>query len=109
MIRFWGRTHPQDTPYGPPVPLYVLSEYFEPETLPQKQASTSAFATYKADFAIMHFTLRLFDGKLIIESVTLFTDDSKRSNRNITQAFEKKKDNIEQDGGGQPATRPESK
>ena len=88
-IRFWGRTHPQDTPFGPPDALFVLSDYSEAANRSSKPPIATAFATHKADFAMLHFTLRLSDQGLRIEGVTLFTDDSKRSNRIMVETFKK--------------------
>lgn len=95
MIRFWGKTHPKDTPSGPPEPLYVLSDHSEAENRLQKQPDAVAFATHKADFAISHFTLRLSEGRLSAEQVTLFTDDSKRSNRIMVETFKKEKNDAD--------------
>jgi hypothetical protein len=99
-IRVWGRTHPQDTPHGPPDALFVLSDVSEQENRPSKPLPAVAFATHKADFAIYHFTLRLSEGKLTIEKVTLFLDDSKRSNRIEVHTFKKDIANAEQGGRG---------
>lgn len=88
-IRFWGRTSPQDTPFGPPNELFVLSNHSEAANRPSKPLIATAFATHKAAFAIKHFTLRLSDEGLRIEGITLFTDDSKRSNRIIVETFKK--------------------
>lgn len=88
-VRFWGRTHPQDTPFGPPDPLFVLSNHSEAANRPAKPPIATAFATHKADFAIYHFTLRLSEEGLRIEAITLFTDDSKRSDRIVIETYKK--------------------
>jgi len=88
-IRIWGRTHPQDTPFGPPDELLVLSNHSDPANRPPTPSIATAFATHKADFAIRHFTLRLSDDGLRIEGVTVFTDDSKRSHRIIVETYKK--------------------
>ena len=87
-IRFWGRTHPQDTSFGPEA-LYVLSDHSEPAHRPQQPPIATAFATHRADFAIEHFTLRLSDEGLSLEGITLFTDASKRSNRIAVETFKR--------------------
>ena len=89
-IRFWGRTHPQDTPFGPPDALFVLSDYSGTVNRVSKLPVAIAFSTHKSDFAIHHFTLRLSDGELRIESITLFTDNSKRSNRIMVETYKVK-------------------
>ena len=90
QIRFWGRTGSQDTPFSPVDALFVLSDYSERALHPPKPPTTIAFATHQAGFAIKHFTLRLTDDGLRIEAVTLFTDDSRRSNRTQVETYRKK-------------------
>jgi hypothetical protein len=88
-IRFWGRTAPRDTPFGPPDELLVLSNHSDPANRPPTPSIATAFATHKADFAIRHFTLRLSGDGLRIEGVTLYTDGSKRSNRIVVETYKK--------------------
>ena len=83
----WGRTHPEDTPFGPPDPLRVLSRRSDRQPAPE--AKVVAFATHRADFALKYFTLTFRDGKLDLEEVTVFTDGSGRSNRIYYATFAK--------------------
>ena len=87
-IQPWGRTHPHDTPFGPPDPLLVLSRYSDRQPAPEGKAF--AFATHKADFAMKFFTLTLRDRELDLEEVTVFTDNSGRSNRVYYATFAKR-------------------
>ena len=87
VIRFWGRTSPKDSPFGPPDPLLILSSHTDTE-LP-KDFKEIAFATHKADFALKHFTLKLRDDTIHLEGVTIFSDSSGRSNRISTATFKK--------------------
>ena len=88
QVRLWGRTHPQDSPFGPPDPLRVLSTHADGGKPPEAQAV--AFSTHKADFALVHTTLRLRGDTLHLEQVTLFTDDSGRSDRMYHATFTKR-------------------
>jgi hypothetical protein len=67
----------------------VLSNHSEAANRPSKPLIATAFATHKAAFAMYYFTLRLSDEGLRIERVTLFTDDSKRSNRIMVETYKK--------------------
>lgn len=86
-IRIWGRTLPKDSPYGPPDKLNVLSPRADIEVATKDTAV--AFATHTADFAIKHFTLRLRDDVIHLEGITIFTDESGRSNRIYNATFKK--------------------
>ena len=86
-IRIWGRTHPKDSPFGPPDKLFVLFRRSDIKEEPRPEAI--AFATHKADYALHYFTLKLRDGVIHLEGVTMFTDDSGRSDRSYVAAFSK--------------------
>jgi hypothetical protein len=102
-IRFWGRTHPHDTPFGPPDTLVVLSDHSDPANRPAKPPAATAFVTQKADFALHHFTLRLSGGLLRVEGVTLFTDGSGRPNRIKVETFRKLQQSDTAEAGNAPA------
>ena len=87
-VRFWGRTSPEDRPFGPPDNLLVLAPRSDVE-VPTKPEAT-AFAMHKADFALKYFTLKLNKGVIHLEGVTIFTDDSRRSDRIYVATFRKR-------------------
>jgi hypothetical protein len=86
-VRLWGRTHPQDSPFGPPDPLHVLSPYAD--GFPPPEAQAVAFSLHKADFALVYTTLRVRDGRIHLEQVKIFTDGSGRANRMYHATFAK--------------------
>jgi hypothetical protein len=91
-VRFWGRTHPQDSPFGPPDPLHVLSPYGDggPHPAVAAGARAVAFATHKSDFAMHYSTLTLREQVLHLDMVTIFTDGSGRSDRTYHATFAKR-------------------
>lgn len=96
-IRFWGRTQPEDSPFGPPVELFVLSGLSDATVTNVPNATVVAFATHTVNFATKHFTLHLMDGDLHLQGVTIFTDNSKRDNRIYHAVFKKGPDTAKTD------------
>lgn len=89
-VRLWGRTQPQDTPFGPPDPLHVLSSHADAGAVAPAAAQAVAFSSHKADFALVHTTLRLRGGVIHLEQVTIYTDGSGRSNRIYHASYAKR-------------------
>lgn len=87
--RFWGRTHPQDTPFKTPEPLLVLSDHSDPANRSKTPPLATAFATHDAVFALLYFKLTLTKEGLQVETIEIFTDSSKRSNRITFTSYRK--------------------
>ena len=87
--RVWGRTHPQDTPFKTPEPLLILSDHSDPPNRSKTPPLATAFATHKADFAVLYLKLTLTREGLQVENIEIFTDNSKRSNRIIFTSYQK--------------------
>jgi hypothetical protein len=94
-VRFWGKTRPKISPYGPPDRLFVLSR--NAAFGPIEDNEVVAFATHDSSFAIRHYVLKLRDNKLHLEGVVIYTDNSGRSNRHVEATFRKTSDASEEE------------
>ncbi len=74
QMEWWGRTHPHDSKYGP-LKLHLLGDSTEDRS-PDKHG----YATQDSGFADNIFFITTSGDQLVLESLTLFKDNSGRSN-----------------------------
>lgn len=72
-IQAWGKCHPTDCEWGA-VPLNMIGDSTTDKTF------DCAFAEWKFDFSMKYLTMRIQGDKLVVEKITVFKDNSNRSN-----------------------------
>ena len=80
---WWGRTHPEDSRYGP-FDLTMLGDS-PGDDAPNKVG----YATQDFGFADEIFVVKRDGDAIVLESLTVFKDDSGRSNYHETPRFKK--------------------
>lgn len=73
-FRWTGRTHPENSVYGP----IVMHLYHN--SVGDKNPAKSGVAVHETSFAEKTFTVRAEGSSLVVETFARFTDDSGRSN-----------------------------
>ena len=73
QIRAWGKCQPTDCDWGT-VPLHLIGSSVE------DQSFERAFATWDPEFATTHLMIHIDGEQLAVEIVTIFKDESGRSN-----------------------------
>lgn len=84
QIVWWGRTHPQDSKYGP-MPLTLSGDSVE-----DKSPDKYGYVSEDVGFANHVMMLKRVGSQLVIEDLTIFKDGSGRANYCETLTFTKK-------------------
>ncbi|MGB8167132.1 MAG: hypothetical protein WCF18_06545 [Chthoniobacteraceae bacterium] len=82
---WWGKTHPENSRYGP-LTLTLLGDSVG-DPAPDKYG----FATQDSGFANEFFFVKLSGSQLVVETLTVFKDGSKRANYHQTLTFAKQR------------------
>lgn len=82
-LEWWGRTHPEDTRYGP-LELHLLGD-----SVGDHSPDKHGYATEDSGFADYIFLVTTSADDLVLECLTLFKDDSGRSNYRQRLIFKK--------------------
>ena len=72
-IQAWGKCHPKDCDWGV-VPLNMIGDSTTDKTF------DCAFAEWKFDFSTKYLKMRMQGDQLVVEKITVFKDNSNRSN-----------------------------
>ena len=72
-IQAWGKCHPKDCDWGA-VPLNMIGDSTTDKTF------DCAFAEWKFDFKTTYLTMRMQGDQLVVETISVFKDNSNRSN-----------------------------
>ena len=83
QMEWWGRTHPQDSKYGP-LKLYLLGD-----SAADRSPDKHAYAREDSGFADKIFFITTSGDQLVVESLTVFKDKSGRTNYRQRLTFKK--------------------
>ena len=78
---WWGKTHPQDSRYAP-LRLTLLGT-----SVADKAPNKYGYTTQESGFANMVFFVERQDDKIVLRKLTVFKDESGRSNYHQTLTF----------------------
>ncbi|MFL6468025.1 MAG: hypothetical protein ACJ72Z_08715, partial [Pyrinomonadaceae bacterium] len=81
-IEAWGKCHPTDCVWGATVLTPVGSSV-------EDFSFTRGFAVWNAGFATKYVTLTLNEGRMTVETVTIFRDPSGRANTRNAEGFQR--------------------
>lgn len=80
---WWGKTHPENSKYGP----FELT--FFGDSVSDESPNKYGYIVSDSGFATRTMTIKLDGEQLVVESFTVFKDDSGRANYRNIQTFKK--------------------